>query len=210
MMELAESEDPEVAVPAQRRRPRGAVRQAARAGSPTTPTRWPSSTSCTRRRGTASRSPRTTPSTSTSCTSACSAASSSPSATGSSPRASSTQPDDVFYLYRDEVVDALTDGGDRRADRRRAAGELRAGGARSTPPTALGTPPPPPEVPDPFMDALVYRLLGIVPPEENTDPNVLKAVAGSPGVYTGTARVVPVARPGHRRPRGGRDHGRAR
>ena len=59
-----------------------------------------------------------------------------------------------------------------------------------SPPTVLGTPPPPPEVPDPFMDALVYRLLGIVPPEENTDPNVLKAVAGSPGVYTGTARVV--------------------
>ena len=40
------------------------------------------------------------------------------------------------------------------------------------------------------MDALVYRLLGMVPPEENPDPNVLKAVAGSPGVYTGTARVV--------------------
>ena len=64
------------------------------------------------------------------------------------------------------------------------------GPAGCRPPTALGTPPPPPEVPDPFMDALVYRLLGIVPPEENTDPDVLKAVAGSPGVYTGTARVV--------------------
>ena len=96
--------------------------------------------------------------------------------------------DDVFYLYRDEVVDALTNGGDRRvvvAERRASfdrAGEVSA-------PTELGTLPPPPEVPDPFMDALVYRLLGIVPPEENTDPNVLKAVAGSPGVYTGPARV---------------------
>jgi pyruvate,water dikinase len=39
------------------------------------------------------------------------------------------------------------------------------------------------------MDALVFRLLGMVPPEENTDPNVLKAVAGSPGQYTGPARV---------------------
>ena len=58
-----------------------------------------------------------------------------------------------------------------------------------SPPTELGTLPPPPDVPDPFMDALVYRLLGIVPPEENSDPNVIKAVAGSPGSYTGSARV---------------------
>ena len=96
--------------------------------------------------------------------------------------------DDVFFLYRDEVVDALTDGDDRRgivAERRASferAGEV-------SPPTELGTLPPPPEVPDPFMDALVYRLLGMVPPEESTDPNALKAVAGSPGVYTGPARV---------------------
>jgi phosphoenolpyruvate synthase/pyruvate phosphate dikinase len=40
------------------------------------------------------------------------------------------------------------------------------------------------------MDALVYRLLGVVPPEENTDPNTLRGVAGAPGTYTGTARVV--------------------
>ena len=52
------------------------------------------------------------------------------------------------------------------------------------------TPPPPAETPDPFMDALVYRLLGMVPPEENADPNTLKGVAASQGVYTGTARVV--------------------
>ena len=98
-------------------------------------------------------------------------------------------PDDVFYLYRDEVVDALTNGG----DRREVAGARRASMARAAqvmPPGALGTPPPPPPEPDPFMDALVFRLLGVVPPEENLDPNVLKAVAGSPGAYTGTARVV--------------------
>ncbi len=96
--------------------------------------------------------------------------------------------EDVHFLYRDEVVDALTSGGDRRD----LVGERRASFDRAcavSPPTELGTMPPPPEVPDPFMDALVYRLLGIVPPEENTDPNVLKAVAGSPGVYTGPARV---------------------
>jgi phosphohistidine swiveling domain-containing protein len=96
--------------------------------------------------------------------------------------------DDVFYLYRDEVVDALTNGGERRA----LVAERRASFERASavsPPTELGTLPPPPEVPDPFMDALVYRLLGMVPPEENTDPNALKAVAGSPGVFTGPARV---------------------
>ena len=118
------------------------------------------------------------------------------------------QPDDVFFLYRDELVDVLENGGDRRAlvAERRASFE-RAGTV--SPPSPLGTPPPPPEVPDPFMDALVTRLLGMVPPgDENPDTNVLKAVAGSPGVYTGPARGLPLARPGHRRPRGGRDHGR--
>jgi rifampicin phosphotransferase len=97
-------------------------------------------------------------------------------------------PDDVFFLYRDELVDALTHGGDRRtpvAERR--ASFQRASEASA--PTELGTMPPPPDVPDPFMDALVYRLLGIVPPEESTDPKALKAVAGSPGVFTGPARV---------------------
>ena len=97
--------------------------------------------------------------------------------------------DDVFFLYRDEVVEALRSGGDQRAlvAERRASFDL---ACAVVPPTALGTPPPPPEVPDPFMDALVYRLLGMVPPEDNPDPNVLRAVAGSPGTYTGVARVV--------------------
>jgi pyruvate,water dikinase len=100
-----------------------------------------------------------------------------------------TVPDDVFYLYRDELADALLNGTDRRADiaERRASLEK---ASRVIPPTALGTPPPPPEIPDPFMDAIVYRLLGMVPPEENTDPNVLRGVSGAPGAYTGTARVV--------------------
>jgi pyruvate,water dikinase len=95
----------------------------------------------------------------------------------------------VFYLYRDELVDALRNGGDRRevAAGRRASMEK---AAQVVPPGALGNPPPPPDEPDPFMDALVIRLLGVVPPEENPDPNVLRAVSGSPGSYTGTARVV--------------------
>jgi pyruvate,water dikinase len=41
------------------------------------------------------------------------------------------------------------------------------------------------------MDAITVRLLGITPPDTSPrDPGVLKGVAGSPGVVTGTARVV--------------------
>ncbi|MGH9213559.1 MAG: PEP-utilizing enzyme [Acidimicrobiales bacterium] len=99
------------------------------------------------------------------------------------------RPDDVFYLYRDEVVAALGDAGDRRG----LVTERRASLARAAQvpaPTNLGTPPPPAEVPDPFMDALVFRLLGMVPPQESADPSALKGVPGAPGVFTGTARVV--------------------
>jgi pyruvate,water dikinase len=96
--------------------------------------------------------------------------------------------DDVFFLTRGEVVDALASGGDRRAvvAERRASFER---AASVSPVSPLGTPPPPAEVADPYMDAVVTRLLGVRPPEENTDPDVLKAVAGSPGQYTGPARV---------------------
>ena len=98
--------------------------------------------------------------------------------------------DDVFYLRRDELVDALTGAG---GDRRPVVATRRASLARASeviPPGALGTPPAPPETADPFMDALVFRLLGMVPPEENSDPNVLRGVGGAPGTYTGKARVV--------------------
>jgi rifampicin phosphotransferase len=99
------------------------------------------------------------------------------------------EPDDVFFLYRDELADALRNGGDQRslvAERRASM----AAASKVPAPTTLGTPPPPAEVPDPFMDAVVFRLLGMVPPEESPEPGTLKGVAGSQGVYTGTARVV--------------------
>ena len=101
------------------------------------------------------------------------------------------QPDDVFFLRAPEVPDALLNGGDRRAvvaERRatfEAAGKVIA-------PTSIGNPPEiPPDAPaDPFMDAIVFRLLGMVPPDDNPDPNIIRAVAGSPGVLTAKARVV--------------------
>jgi phosphohistidine swiveling domain-containing protein len=101
--------------------------------------------------------------------------------------------DDVFLLYRNEVRDALTNGGDRRATvvQRRASVDA---ASKASPPGAVGTPPPPPQpggFVDPFMDALVTRLLGIKPPSEGeVDPNVIEGVAGSPGIYRGVARVV--------------------
>ncbi len=103
------------------------------------------------------------------------------------------QRDDVFLLHRDEVRDALANGGDKReaADRRRREW---AAAATVTPPDAVGTPPPPPapgEFVDPFIDAIVTRLLGIKPPAEGEqDDDLIDGVAGSPGVYTGVARVV--------------------
>jgi rifampicin phosphotransferase len=100
---------------------------------------------------------------------------------------------DVFFLYQDEVRDALANGGDQKAtvNERRASVEA---AAAASPPGAIGTPPPPPQpggFVDPFMDAIVTRLLGIKPPAEGeVDPAVIDGVAGSPGIYRGVARVV--------------------
>jgi pyruvate,water dikinase len=97
-------------------------------------------------------------------------------------------PDDVFFLYKDELVAAFGDGSDQRQLTAQRRAEVSAW-ATITPPPALGTPPPPDD--DPFMDALTVRLLGITPPDGTApEPGVLKGVAGSPGVVTGTAKVV--------------------
>jgi rifampicin phosphotransferase len=98
-----------------------------------------------------------------------------------------TEAEDIHYLYVDELRDALKTGTSYKgvaATRRAEMVEW----AKVTPPPVLGTPPPP--APDPFMDALVVRLLGITPPEENPDPMLIRGVAGSGGVITGKARVV--------------------
>jgi len=97
-------------------------------------------------------------------------------------------PEDVYMLHKDELQAALRDGVDRSelASQRR---QEMAAWADVTPPPTLGTPPPPEA--DPFMDAITVRLLGITPPDETPrDPDVLKGVAGSPGVVRGPARVV--------------------
>jgi phosphohistidine swiveling domain-containing protein len=102
-------------------------------------------------------------------------------------------PADVFCLYTDEVQDALAHGGDFRSLVQQRKDEM-AAAAEVTPPDNVGYPPPPPapgDFIDPFMDALVVRLLGVKPPsEEAEDPVVIDGVAGAPGQYTGIARVV--------------------
>jgi pyruvate,water dikinase len=97
------------------------------------------------------------------------------------------QVDDVHYLRHSELRDAVTNKTDYKAVTAERRAEM-AEWAKIIPPPFLGTPPAPAE--DPFMDALVVRLLGVTPPEENPDPNLLKGVAGSGGVITGKAKVV--------------------
>jgi phosphohistidine swiveling domain-containing protein len=101
--------------------------------------------------------------------------------------------DDVFYLYDVEVRDAMANRTDQRALVEQRKAEW-AACAQVSPPDILGTPPPPPQpgdFVDPFMDAVTSRLLGIkAPPEGEQDPDLVDGVAGSPGVYTGVARVV--------------------
>lgn len=101
--------------------------------------------------------------------------------------------DDVFYLHDREVRDAMANDTDYRELVARRKAELEAC-ETVQPPPVLGTPPPPPQPGDfidPFMDAISTRLLGVKPPPEGeVDPNVIDGVAGSPGTYTGTARVV--------------------
>ncbi len=98
--------------------------------------------------------------------------------------------EDLFFLRADEVHDALANSGDFRATVAARRAEWNAC-AQVTPPGALGTMPElPPGPPDPFMDALVTRLLGVKPPPEHVDPLIIDGVGGSPGIYRGVARVV--------------------
>jgi phosphohistidine swiveling domain-containing protein len=108
-------------------------------------------------------------------------------------RGSIDQGDDIFFLYDREVRDAIANGTDHRSLVAERKAEWEAC-AQASPPDILGTPPPPPQpgdFVDPFMDAVTSRLLGIkAPPEGEQDPDLIDGVAGSPGTYTGVARVV--------------------
>jgi pyruvate,water dikinase len=102
-------------------------------------------------------------------------------------RATIDRREDVFFLYADELRDALRNGGNQRctvAQRRAAFDES----ARIVPPLHLGAPTP--FNPDPLFVAIVDKALGLLPAEPSTDPDVITGVAASPGTVQGTARVV--------------------
>ena len=116
------------------------------------------------------------------------------------------QPDDVFFLYRDEVVDALGDGGDQRADGRRAAGQHGRGQSRSRRRPRSAPRHRPPRYPTRSWTRSVYRLLGMVPPEENADPGRAQGRRRLTRRLHRDGQGGAVARRGDR-PRGRRGHG---
>ena len=69
--------------------------------------------------------------------------------------------------------------------RRRAAFDQ---AAQILPPDHLGAPTP--LNPDPLFVAIIDKMLGLLPMEPSTDPNVIRGIAASPGTVQGTARVV--------------------
>jgi pyruvate,water dikinase len=97
------------------------------------------------------------------------------------------RPEDIFFLYKDEVRQALSSGADYRRqtrDRRAAFEEA----ARIVPPDHLGEATP--ANPDPFFIAIVDKMLGFLPLEPSTDPSIITGVAAAPGTAQGTAKVV--------------------
>jgi rifampicin phosphotransferase len=102
-------------------------------------------------------------------------------------RAVLQQPEDVFFLYNDELTTAIASGGDYKGavKERRATMEE---SARIVPPFHLGEPTP--FNADPFFVAVVDKMLGLLPVEPSTDPDVITGVAASPGTVQGTAKVV--------------------
>jgi rifampicin phosphotransferase len=107
-------------------------------------------------------------------------------------------PSDVFYLQRQEVHEVLAAGragGDGGAHWRQLTASRRASVQAAgllDPPRTLGVPPPPSTQPlDPLLDAFVNRLAGRrAAPTDGETLTVLQGHAASPGVVTGTARVV--------------------
>jgi pyruvate,water dikinase len=96
-------------------------------------------------------------------------------------------PDDVFQLNKDELRQALAGQGEWKtlvSQRRATLNEA----ARIVPPDHLGAPTP--ANADPFFIAIVDKMLGLLPVEPSTDPDVITGVAASPGVARGTAKVV--------------------
>jgi pyruvate,water dikinase len=98
-----------------------------------------------------------------------------------------TREDDVFFLYKDELRRAVREGGDLRATVTQRRQDVEHWG-KVVPPFHLGRSPG--RTDDPFFIAMVDKMLGLLPVEPSTDPDVITGVAASPGTVQGTARVV--------------------
>jgi phosphohistidine swiveling domain-containing protein len=96
-------------------------------------------------------------------------------------------PEDVFYLYKTELREAIEHGGDMKALVALRQAEMRRW-AQVVPPFHLGHSTP--HIDDPFFVAMVDKMLGLLPVEPSTDPDVIAGVAASPGTVQGTAKVV--------------------
>jgi phosphohistidine swiveling domain-containing protein len=97
------------------------------------------------------------------------------------------KPEDVFLLHKEELRTALKDGGDFKATVEKRAAEMQHW-ATVVPPFHLGHRTE--EVNDPFFVAMVDKMLGLLPVEPSTDPDVITGVAASPGTTQGIAKVV--------------------
>jgi phosphohistidine swiveling domain-containing protein len=97
------------------------------------------------------------------------------------------RPEDVLYLYKNEIRDGLQHGGDYRAQVRERRSAYEEAG-RIVPPDHLGEATP--ANPDPFFIAIVDKMLGFLPIEPSSDPSIITGVAASPGSAQGTAKVV--------------------
>jgi pyruvate,water dikinase len=97
------------------------------------------------------------------------------------------KPEDVFFLYKTELHDTLAQGIDRKPLVAQRGADMQKW-AKVLPPDHLGEPTPNND--DPFFIAIVDKMLGLLPVEPSTEPNVITGVAASPGVVQGTAKVV--------------------
>jgi phosphohistidine swiveling domain-containing protein len=97
------------------------------------------------------------------------------------------KPEDVFLLRKEELRAALKEGGDFKATVKQRASEMQHW-AKVVPPFHLGHRTE--EVNDPFFVAMVDKMLGLLPVEPSTDPDVISGVAASPGTAQGIAKVV--------------------
>jgi pyruvate,water dikinase len=96
--------------------------------------------------------------------------------------------DDAFMLHLRELEAAVLQAADyrstvlvRREEMQRAA--------ETVPPATIGTPEPM-DLSDPFAQAMLGRMIGLIGFEPSDEPSVVKGIAGSAGVARGVAKVV--------------------